>query len=178
MKRILKISLIVMGCIGILFSYIIFFTGTLVYTEEIEIDAPIETVIALFNNPYNMVEYMDDIESYKVLSGSAGEIGAKAEIIAVHIEEDIVKRRIVMIEEIVTNNLPEEKKITYTSDFIYNVVVNRIKSSSKDKSIFINEQEFQFKGTMKVIAFFMPKSSFKKQSRIYLNSFKEFVENQ
>ncbi len=38
--------------------------------------------MALFDNPYNMKEYMDDIESYTLLSGNIREVGAKAEIIA------------------------------------------------------------------------------------------------
>ena len=45
-----------------------------------------------------------------------------------------------------------------------------------NKTKFINEQEFQFKGFMKIMGFFMP-SAFKQQSRIYLQNFKEFVEN-
>ena len=82
-----------------------------------------------------------------------------------------------MIEEIITNNLPEEKKVTYTSDGVYNIVTNRIVKISDNKTKFINEQEFQLKGFMKVMGFFMP-NVFKQQSRIYLENFKEFVENQ
>ena len=81
-----------------------------------------------------------------------------------------------MIEEIITNNLPEEKKVTYTADGIYNIVTNRLVKISESKTKFINEQEFEFKGYMKVIGFFMP-SAFKQQSRIYLQDFKEFAEN-
>ena len=133
--------------------------------------------MALFDNPYNMKEYMGGIESYTVLSGNIREVGAKAELIVAFIEEDIVKRRIVMIEEIITNNLPKEKKVTYTADGVYNIVINRFIKVSDHKTKFINEQEFEFKGYMKIMGFFMP-SAFKQQSRIYLQDFKEFAENQ
>ena len=156
--------------------YIFVFAGDVKYTEEIEINANIDTVVALFDNPYNMKKYMDGIESYKVLSGNLREVGTKAEIVAAYIEEDVVKRKIVMIEEIITNNLPEEKKVTYTSDVVYNIVTNKIVKISDNKTKFINEQEFQFKGFMKIMGFFMP-SAFKQQTRIYLQDFKEFVEN-
>jgi hypothetical protein len=171
-----KILLIVLSFPITLILYILLFTGNIKYTEEIDINSNIDTVIALFDNPYNMKEYMQGIESYTILSGNIREVGTKAEIVAAYIEEDVVKRKIVMIEEIITNNLPEEKKVTYTSDGVYNIVTNRIIKISDNKTKFINEQEFQFKGFMKIIGFFMP-SAFKQQSRIYLKSFKEFVEN-
>ena len=171
-KKILLGLLITLIC---LIAYIFIFSGNVKYTEEIEINTNIDTVVALFDNPYNMKEYMDGIESYKVLSGNLREVGTKAEIVVSFIEKDVVKRRIVMIEEIITNNLPEEKKVTYTADGVYNIVTNRIVKISDNKTKFINEQEFQFKGFMKIMGFFMP-NAFKQQSRIYLTNFKNFVE--
>ena len=156
--------------------YILLFSGNIKYTEEIEINANIDTVVDLFDNPYNMMEYMEGMESYKVLSGNIREVGTKAEIVAAYIEEDVVKRRIVMIEEIITNNLPDEKKVTYTADGVYNIVTNKLVKVSDNKTKFINEQEFEFKGYMKIMGFFMP-SAFKQQSRIYLQNFKSFVES-
>ena len=152
--------------------YILLFAGDVKYTEEIEINTNIDTVIALFDNPYNMQKYMEGIESYKVVEGNIREVGAKAEMTVL-----MGERKIIMIEEIITNNLPEEKKVTYTADGVYNIVTNRLVKISESKTKFINEQEFEFKGYMKVIGFFMP-SAFKKQSRVYLKDFKEFAENQ
>ena len=31
-----------------------------------------------------------------------------------------------MIEEIITNNLPDENKVTYTADAVYNIVTNKL----------------------------------------------------
>ena len=173
-KKILIGLLITLIC---LIAYIFLIAGNVKYTEEIEINANIETVVALFDNPYNMEKYMHGIESYTVLNGNLREVGTRAEIVVSHIEKDVVKRRIVMVEEIITNNLPEEKKVTYTSDVVYNIVTNRFEKISETETRFINEQEFEFKGFMKIMSFFMP-SAFKEQSRIYLVNFKNFVENQ
>ena len=152
--------------------YILLFTGNIKYTEEIEINTNIDTVIALFDNPYNMQEYMEGIESYKVVDGNIREVGAKAEMTVL-----MGEKKIIMIEEIITNNLPEQKKVTYTADAVYNIVTNKFIKVSENKTKFINEQEFEFKGFMKIIGFFMP-SAFKKQSRVYLKDFKKFAENQ
>ena len=166
-----KILLIILSFPITLVVYILLFTGNIKYTEEIEINTNIDTVIALFDNPYNMQEYMSGIESYKVVEGNIRETGTKAEMIVV-----MGEKKIIMIEEIITNNLPEEKKVTYTADVVYNIVTNRLVKISESKTKFINEQEFEFKGYMKVMGFFMP-SAFKQQSRIYLQDFKEFAEN-
>ena len=152
--------------------YILLFTGNIKYTEEIEINTNIDTVIALFDNPYNMQKYMEGIESYKIVEGNIREVGAKAEMTVL-----MGEKKIIMIEEIITNNLPEQKKVTYTADAVYNIVTNKFIKVSENKTKFINEQEFEFKGFMKIIGFFMP-SAFKKQSRVYLKDFKEFAENQ
>ena len=138
-KKILIGLLITLIC---LIAYIFLIPGNVKYTEEIEINANIETVVALFDNPYNMEKYMHGIESYTVLNGNLREVGTRAEIVVSHIEKDVVKRRIVMIEEIITNNLPEEKKVTYTSDGVYNIVTNRLVKVSETQTKFINEQEF------------------------------------
>ena len=172
-----KLVLIILSFPITLVLYILLFSNSIKYSEEIVINQNIDTVTALFDNPYNMKEYMDGIESYTVLSGNIREVGAKAELIVSHIEENVVKRKIIMIEEIITNNLPEEKKVTYTANGIYNIVTNRFVKVSENKTKFINEQEFEFKGYMKVVGFFMP-SAFKQQSRVYLQNFKEFVENE
>ncbi len=171
-----KTLLIILSFPITLVLYILLFTGNIKYTEKIEINSNIDTVITLFDNPYNMKEYMVGIESYRVLNGNIRETGTQAELVVNYIEEDIVKRKIVMIEEIITNNLPEEKKVTYTADGVYNIVTNRFIRITDNKTKFINEQEFELKGYMKVMGFFMP-SAFKEQSRVYLKNFKEFVEN-
>ena len=172
-----KTILIILSFPITLVLYILLFSGNVKYSEEIVINANIDTVSVLFDNPYNMKEYMDGIESYTVLSGNIREVGAKAELIVNYVEKNEVLSKIIMVEEIITNNLPYEKKSnTYTADGVYNIVINRFEKISENQTKFINEQEFVFKGYMKIMGFFMP-SAFKQQSRIYLQTFKEFVEN-
>ena len=102
MTKTKKILIIVLTFPITLTLYIFLFTGNIKYTEEIEINSNIDSLIVLFDNPYNMKEYMQGIESYKLISGEIREVGAKAEITAV-----MGENKVIMIEEIITNDLPE-----------------------------------------------------------------------
>ena len=166
-----KILLIILSFPITLTLYILLFSSNIKYSDEIIINSNIDTVSALFDNPYNMKEYMQEIKDYKLISGEIKEVGAKAEITSI-----IGKKTFIMIEEIITNNLPDEKKVTYTSNGIYNLVTNKLIKISENNTKLVNEQEFEFKGYMKVIGFFMP-SVFKEKSRAYLASFKNFIES-
>ena len=85
-----KILLIILSFPITLIIYILLFTGNIEYTEEIEINTNIDTVIALFDNPYNMQEYMQGIESYNVVEGNIREVGAKAEMTVLMGEKKII----------------------------------------------------------------------------------------
>lgn len=81
-----------------------------------------------------------------------------------------------MIETITVRNLPDEFSGIYEAQGVNNIVKNKFVKISEDKTKYITENEFQFKGLMKIIGFLMP-NTFKKQSMKYLNDFKKFAEN-
>ena len=142
------------------------------YTIEIEINKPIDEVIALFDNPGNMDKWMKGLQSFEPISGIQGQPGAKSKL-----NFKMGKREIEMIETITVRNLPEEFSGTYEANGVFNIVKNRFKKISDNKTKYITENEFQFKGFMKIMGFLMP-GAFKKQSLKYLKDFKDFTENQ
>lgn len=142
------------------------------YTSEIEINQPIDKVIELFDNPDNMRKWMEGLQSFEHLSGKQGEVGAKSKL-----KFKMGKREIEMIETITVRNLPQEFSGTYEAKGVYNIVKNSFIKLSDSKTKYITENEFQFSGFMKIIAFLMP-SAFKKQSYKYLLDFKNFAESQ
>jgi hypothetical protein len=85
------------------------------------------------------------------------------------------KRDIEMIETIITRNLPEEFSGIYEAKGVFNLVKNKFVKLSETKTKYITENEFQFKGFLKIIAILMP-GAFKKQTMKYLADFKNFVE--
>ena len=156
--------------------YILLLSGNIKYSEEIVINSNIEKVIDLFDNPYNMKQYMYGFESYTIVKGNINEIGTISEININFNDNGKKESKIIMIEEILSNNLPTEKKLQYTSNGILNIVTNKFEKISDNQTKFINEQEFVFNTYMKLL-FYFSKSSLKYQTRLYLNNFKDFVEN-
>jgi uncharacterized membrane protein len=142
------------------------------YTTEIEINKPIDKVIKLFDDPGNMDKWMVGLQSFEPLSGTPGQAGARSRL-----KFKMGKREIEMIETITLRNLPDEFDGTYEAKGVFNIVKNRFINLSDTKTKYITENEFRFKGFMKLIAFFMP-GAFKKQSQKYLVDFKKFVESQ
>jgi carbon monoxide dehydrogenase subunit G len=142
------------------------------YTTEIEINKPVEKVIELFDNPENMKKWMNGLQSFEPLSGKAGQPGAKSKLIY-----KMGNHEIEMIETITVRNLPDEFSGTYEAKGVFNIVKNSFISISDNTTKYLTENEFQFKGFMKIIALLMP-GAFKKQSLKYLIDFKNFVESQ
>ena len=142
------------------------------YTTEIEINQPVNKVVELFDNPDNMKEWMEGLQSFETISGTPGEEGAKAKL-----KYKMGKREIEMIETITKRNLPDEFTGTYEAKGVFNIVKNRFIPIGDNKTKYVTEQEFQFSGFMKMMGMFMP-GAFKKQSLKYMNAFKEFAEKQ
>ena len=142
------------------------------YTQEIKIDRPIDEVVALFDNPDNLYKWMEGLQSYEHLSGVPGQPGAKAKL-----EFKMGKREIKMIETITQNNLPEIFSATYEAKGVFNIIRNKFVELPGDHTKYITENEFRFKGFMKIIGLLMP-GAFKKQSWKYMLAFKKFAEDQ
>ena len=69
-----------------------------------------------------------------------------------------------MIETITVHNLPDEFTAIYEAKDVYNIVKNKFVKISENRTKYITENEFQFKGFMKLIAFLMP-GAFKSNQR-------------
>lgn len=142
------------------------------YTIDIEIEKPIEKVIQLFDNPDNLKKWMEGLQSFEHISGTPGQPGAKSRLFF-----KMGSREIEMIETVTVRNLPDEYSGTYDAKGVFNIVKNKFEKLTDSRTKYITENEFQFKGFMKIIAFLMP-GAFKKQSFKYLQDFKNFAESQ
>ena len=141
------------------------------YSQEIIIDAPIQKVIQLFDDPNQMDKWMKGLISFEHLSGTQGQPGAKSKL-----KFQMGKREIEMIETITVRNLPHEFSGTYDAKGVHNIVKNYFEEISENQTRYTTENEFQMKGFMKIMAWLMP-AAFKKQSMEYLVNFKNFVES-
>ena len=84
-------------------------------------------------------------------------------------------REIEMIETITRRNLPEEFSGTYDAKGVHNIISNKFIELGPNKTKYLTESEFQFKGFMKLMGWLMP-GAFKKQSQKFLEDFKAFAE--
>lgn len=142
------------------------------YLSEIIIDRPVDVVVRLFDDPKNLYEWMDGLQSFELISGEPGQPGAKAKLVF-----QMGSRRIEMIETITVRDLPREFSGTYDANGVHNIVVNRFEALPDGKTRYITENTFQMKGFMKIMGWLMP-GAFRKQSQKYLEQFKSFVEKQ
>ncbi|MGI9547703.1 MAG: SRPBCC family protein [Flavobacteriaceae bacterium] len=141
------------------------------YTTEITVDLPRSEFIKKFDNPENMKHWQKGLASYNFLSGPPGKEGSKMELHYL-----MGKRKIVMVETIIKNNLPYEFHATYDAKGAHNIQKNYFKDLEGEKTSWISESEFQFSGFfMKLMGLIMP-GAFKKQSCKYLEDFKAFAE--
>lgn len=140
------------------------------YSNEVEINLPLTKVIDLFDNPDNMKHWQPGFLSFEPLEGIPGQAGAKSRL-----RYKMGKRNIEMIETITTRNLPHEFHGIYEAKGVHNVMKNYFSEITENKTRWVSESEFNFKGMMKLVAWLMP-GAFKKQSQKYLDMFKEFAE--
>lgn len=142
------------------------------YSTEININLPIDRVIELFDDPDNLKKWQPGLQSFEAISGTPGQPGAKSRL-----RFKMGNREVEMIETVTVRNLPDEFSGTYEAKWVFNIIKNSFIPLSPNQTKWVSEQEFQFSGIMKFIAFFMP-GAFKKQTFQYLQQFKEFAEKQ
>ncbi|MDH3494555.1 MAG: SRPBCC family protein [Acidobacteriota bacterium] len=141
------------------------------YVVDTVIDRPVNEVISKFDDPENLKEWMDGLLSFEPISGTPGEIGAKAKLVF-----QMGKKKIEMIETITAKNLPDEFGGTYEAEGVFNTVMNRFESVGNDQTRMTQQCEFEFTSfMMKVMGFFIP-GAFKSQTRKHMDAFKSFAE--
>lgn len=141
------------------------------YDLEILIDMPREDVLRLFNNEENLYKWQPGLQSIKHLSGTHGKQGAKTELVFL-----MGKRKIIMVETIVSMRLPNSFSATYEAKGVWNKVDNSFIAKG-EKTLWKTHNEFKSKGMMRLWTLFMP-GAFKKQSYKYMEFFKGFAEGE
>lgn len=127
------------------------------YTQEIIINKAIKEVVALFDNPDYLYEWMEGLQKFEHLSGTPGEPGAKSKLLF-----KMGNREIEMIETITVRNLPTEFSGTYEANGVFNIQKNKFISIADNQTKHVTENEFQFKGVMMNLMGFLMPGAFKK----------------
>ncbi len=141
------------------------------YKLEIAIELPRERVIELFDSFDNLKLWQEGLVSYEPISGEPGQPGAKTRLLY-----EMGRRRVEMVETIITRNLPDEFSGTYDASGVHNIVRNTFYDEG-DSTRWTLETEFQFSGFMRIMSFFMGSGRFREQTRKTMESFKRFAES-
>ena len=139
------------------------------YSVDIAINKPLKEVIRVFENPDDMKKWMKGLIKFEPLDEEYGKPGSKTLMVF-----EMGKRKMKMVETIISNDLPKAFTASYTAKNVFNIV--RTTFEEIDTTKYTSNQEFQFSGLLKIMSFFMA-PAFKKQSFQYLKDFKAYVEN-
>ena len=141
------------------------------YSTEVVIDCTREHVVRLLEDPANFKHWQRGLKSVQSLTGQPGQEGSQREL-----EYQMSKRHLVMVETIIVKTFPDTYCVTYDAQGVHNIQKNYFKEIEGGGCRWISENEFQFSGLqMKLIGWLMP-GMFKKQTRAYMNDFKNFAE--
>jgi carbon monoxide dehydrogenase subunit G len=140
------------------------------YTCDIIINKPIDEVLAVFQDAESLKHWQPGLVSVELLSGTAGQVGAKSKLKFL-----MGKKTIEMIETILVNDLPKDFTLQFETSGMVNSVKSTFENNGENQTKLSTYNEFQMNGFYKLLGWLMP-GAFKKQSIIYLNHLKEYVE--
>ena len=141
------------------------------YTCKLVINLPRERVVELFDDPDNLTQWMEGLQSFEHLSGDPGQPGAKSRLVFDRGDGETFA----MIETLTRYNLPDEISGTYETDGVRNVIENLFIKDGRNRTQWIAHNEFQFGGFMRIASWFM-RPLFKRQSLTIMRGFKVFAE--
>jgi uncharacterized protein YndB with AHSA1/START domain len=142
------------------------------YTLEVSIGASREDVIELFVNNDNLQKWQEGLIEVKLINGERREKGAKT--LLKYDEEGQIQE---IMEEIITFELPDMIEYVYTTDSVWNSMVNKFIIINEQHTKWITENEFKFSGEMADIDDSM-QGVFEKETLAAMNRFKNFVQKQ
>lgn len=141
------------------------------YSCTVTINLPISSVVELWENELHFKAWQDGFKRIEHISGLPNTKGSKSKIIL----HD--KRKIELIETIISTNLPKMKVALYEHIHMTNTQTTKFKSIEPNITQYTSEVDYiKFNGLMiKLVANIFP-SKFKAQSQKWMNQFKAFAE--
>lgn len=140
------------------------------HKAEIVIDANLDTVWRMFDDPDNMTKWQPTLKSFTHKSGTPGQPDAVSELVY-----DENGREVVMTETITARRQPYFLGGTYESKWANVAIVNHFAEMPDNKTRWTMNSKYGFKGFMKIMALFVRKSICAR-SDTDMNRFKLLVE--
>lgn len=141
---------------------------------SVNIKLPKNRVVELWEDPNNLKEWQDGFESFDHVSGEPGTPGARSKMVYSN-----RGKKIVLIETIKVNNLPDEFEGVYKADAMTNTMRNTFTEIGPNETKWTAEiNYYELNGFMiKLMSFLFP-GLFKRQTQKWLDQFRDFAEQQ
>lgn len=142
------------------------------FTCTVDINLPMNRVLELWLDESNNHAWQDGFKSKELIEGNQDEIGSKYRII---LEQG--NRKMELIETLLSNDLPKERKSLVEHIHMDNTQLVRFEAISDEKTRYVSEIEYiKFKHFVpRIMAKLFPKM-FKTQVQKWLDQFKTFAE--
>lgn len=141
------------------------------YTIETIINLSREETIRKLDNVENIKHWQRGLVSAEHISGTPGEVGAKMKL-----SYKFGKREMELMETITKRNFPHEFHATYDTKGMHNIQENYFEAVGMDQTKWTSKSEFIASSFMLRMMMFLMPGAFKKQSKIYMEDFKNFAE--
>ena len=142
------------------------------YNVELTIDLSRDKVIKKMDNVDNMKHWQRGLTSVEHISGTPGEVGSKMQL-----NYTFGKREMQLVETISKRNFPKKFHANYATKGMHNIQQKFFEETPDGKTKWISKCEFiPTNFMMKMMTALMP-GVFKKQSKKYMDDFKNFAEN-
>ena len=136
-------------------------------TFETEIDAPKARVAELYSNPDNNVKWMHDIKGCEHISGKPGMPGSKYRFVP--------KKGTMEFVATILQKKPNQYKLKMEASNVDVLVTGTFIALSPQKTKFVSEEVFTFKGFFNKVFGFFAGSAVKKVHTRHMKAFKKFA---
>ena len=144
------------------------------FTSTVIINKPKEMVANYFADPEYLAEYQEGFQKKELVSGEAGKVNAISNLFYAS-----GKRKMMLTETILVNNLPDEFMAQYHHKFTDNTMKSTFTSIDENQTRYDAEIHYTaFRGFMVKLMVFLAPIFFKKQVDKWLLNFKTFLEKQ
>jgi hypothetical protein len=138
---------------------------------EVDIDVPQARVAALYANPANTTQWMDDVDRYEVISGEAGMPGSTYRLVP-------KKGAMVFVATVLSSRLPDECRLELDASSVVVSVTGRFVALSPSRTRLTSEEVFRFKGLFRAVVGLLARAAIRNAHRRHITAFKRFAESQ
>jgi hypothetical protein len=151
------------------------------YTVSMEIALPREKVAQLLADPAHLSKWLRGLVLHEPLNGVHGQVGTRSRVVlqtgqqTMECTETITRR-----EPVDLHGIPKEQVVHFDREIVakgmWSAARERLTDTGPETTLWESENEYRFRGLMRVVALVMP-GAFRKQSLQHMRDFKAFAEH-